>query len=369
MAFSLSLDDVERLLAGPLPPVRIELAGKLARDLDEEGLTEAEVLLAQDIVRIMARDVEVTVRAALSASLRATLKLPHDVALRLAHDVEAVALPILTDSLVLTDADLVAIVRSGSSAKSVAIADRRDLSETVSDAVITHASEAAVTTLMRNDTARISEASLQHGVERFKDSEAVVGSMVRRSTLPTAVAERLAVIASEEFRNYLVQHHALSADVASDIVLRGRESAILRLGRGASAPELETLITQMHQNGRLTASLLLRAVCMGDIAFFEAALAVMAAVPLSNAQMLIHDAGRQGLAAIYRKAGLPQDMYLVFAAAVDAIASTTFDGRARDLERFRARVISRVLSQIEAMEPDDLEYLVDKLDDMLRIAA
>ena len=46
--------------------------------------------------------------------------LPHDVAVRLASDVEAVALPILADSPVLTDADLVALV-----GKAVGAASRR----------------------------------------------------------------------------------------------------------------------------------------------------------------------------------------------------------------------------------------------------
>lgn len=369
MPSSLSQDDVARLLAEPLPPVRIELAGKLARDLDGVQLTDAELRLAHDIVRILARDVEVTVRAALSASLRGTAQLPHDVALRLARDVEAVALPILSQSLVLTDADLVDIVRGGSAMKQAAVADRPNVSEVVSDALITHADETAVATLMRNATAQISVHSLSRAVDRFATSDTVMGSMVERDRLPMTVAERLAVVVSEQLREHLVQHHELPATLASDIVLRGRERAILQLGRGSSAPDLQRLVTQMHRNGRLTPSLILRAVCMGDIAFFEAALAVKASVPVANAQMLIHDAGRQGLAALYEKASLPSGLFPAFRAAIDTVQSTGFDGEPRDLERYRARVITRVLTQIETLDPDDLDYLVDKLDDLLGMAA
>ncbi|MDR3539139.1 MAG: DUF2336 domain-containing protein [Acetobacteraceae bacterium] len=369
MASSLSQDDVTRLLMEPEAPLRAELADKLANDLEGAQLTETELRLAQDIVRILARDVEVTVRAALSASLRGTAKLPHDVALRLANDVEAVALPILTHSLVLTDADLVTIVRAGSSAKLVAVAGRPEVSEDVSAALITHADETAVATLMRNAAARISEISLNGAVDRFAGSTAVMDGMVKRDILPMTVAERLAVVVSEQLRDHLVRHHELSPSLASDIVLRGREGAILQLGRGASAPELWHLLTQMHRNLRLTPSLILRAVCMGDIAFFEASLAVMASITVANAQVLIHDSGRQGLAALYKHAGLPQGLFPAFRAAVDTIQSTGFDGEPRDLERFRARVIARVLTQIENLDPDDVDYLVDRLDDMLRIAA
>jgi len=50
---------------------------------------------------------------------------------------------------------------------------------------------------------------------------------------------------------------------------------------------------------------------------------------------------------------------------VDAVNSTGLDGGERDFERYRARVITRILSQCEDFAPDDLDYLVSKLGDML----
>src|ERR1700733_11657423 len=144
MVSSLTQADVARLLAEPSAAVRAEVAHKLAQDIDSTTLSEAEIELANDVVRIMARDVEATVRRALSENLRRARHLPHDVALRLANDVEAVALPILSDSPVLTDADLLAIVREGPSRKQEAVATRDEVSEQVSDALVTEGSEAAV---------------------------------------------------------------------------------------------------------------------------------------------------------------------------------------------------------------------------------
>ena len=97
MASSLTQADVARLLAEPSPAVRAEVADKLAREIDSPALTAAELGLAQDVVRLMAKDVELAVRQALSHSLRHAKHLPRDVALRLARDVEAVSLPILAE--------------------------------------------------------------------------------------------------------------------------------------------------------------------------------------------------------------------------------------------------------------------------------
>jgi uncharacterized protein (DUF2336 family) len=365
MAASLTSQDVARLLSEPLADTRAALADKVATDLAGTGLTDAEAAVAKDIVRILARDIEATVRASVAEGLRHSRNLPHDVALKLAEDIDSIAMPMLTDSLVLTDDDLAAIVRQGSAGKQEAIAARPNLSETVSDALITHAGEPAVARLLANETAAIAESSLTRAVSRFAGSDAVKQAMVLRPSLPPAISERLVTLVSREWQAQLVNRHALSPGAAADIVLSSREQAVLHLSMGASDEALHDMVSHMHRNGRLTPTLMLRALCSGDIAFFEAALAVVGDVPLANAQVLIHDPSRQGLAALYRKAALPKRLLGAVRAAVEVVDETGFDGNPRDLERFRARVITRVLTTVESLDAADADYLVDKLGDVL----
>ncbi len=369
MTSSLSQADVARLLAEPSAAVRAEVAGKLAGEIDNTQLSEAELKLAHDIVRVMAQDVEVAVRSALSHSLRFATRLPHDVARRLANDVEVVALPILSHSPVLTEADLIEIVRAGSSGKQHAIAGRNDVTEPLADTLIETADAAVVATLMGNEAARIGAASLGKAVDRFADSERVKSGMVHRKHLPVTIAERLVVLVSDRLQDYLVSHHELPVSLATDLVLRGRERAILRLSHGSSEHDLERLVAQMHRHGRLTPFLVLRALCLGDMAFFEIALATMAGIPVVNARILIHDAGQQGLAAIYDKAGMPPRLLPALRVAVNVVSGTEFDGGERDRERFRSRVITRILTQFEDLPQEDLDYLLDKLGDVLAVAA
>jgi uncharacterized protein (DUF2336 family) len=365
MPASLSSHDVARLMAEPSPDLRVELAGKLAADLSGNTLTATEVALAQDIVRILARDVEEKVRASLSRGLRHASNLPRDVARRLADDVEYVALPLLADCLVLTDEDLIGIVRGGSCLKQEAIASRANLPEIVSHSLIMHAQEPAVVVLMGNNTANIADDSFDRAVNRFAVSTRVKEAMVLRDKLPAAVAERLVTMVSKALQAHLVMTHALAPATATDIVLNAREQAIIHLSWGASDVDLRRMVTQMHCNGRLTPSLILRALCTGDIAFFEAAMAVRGDVPLENAQVLIHEPGRRGLEALYRKAAMPEVLYGAVLAAVDVVDEIGFDGQARDLERFRSRVITRVLTLVETVDEADADYLLDKLGDVL----
>jgi uncharacterized protein (DUF2336 family) len=368
MASSLTHADVARLLAEPSAAVRAELADKLAREIDSTQLTETELRIAQDIVRTMSRDVEVAVRHALASSLRRAKNLPHDVAVRLAGDVEAVALPILTGSPVLTDADLVEIVEYGSAGKQEAIAGRADISEPVAAALVNNADEDAVAVLLENATARIGGASLALAIDRFAESDRVKAGMVRRAELPVTIAERLVTMVSDKLQAYLVSHHELPVSLATDIVLEGRERALLNISLGSSEQELERLVRQMHRNRRLTPLLVLRALCLGDLAFFESAMAVMAKVPVTNARILIYDAGPNGLTSLYERAGMPPRLLPAVRVAVDVVCGTEFDGGERDHERYRSRVITRILTQFEDLPQDDLDYLLDKLAGVLTVA-
>ncbi len=370
MSETLTKDDVAKLLTDPSPDHRAELAGKVAVHFDQQQLSVAERKLAEDIIRIMTRDAVVRVRQSLAENLKASPNLPRDIAMTMARDVEAVALPILSVSTVLSESDLIEIVRAGSPTKQSAIAGRPEVSEPLVDALITLADENAVAVLVGNEGAKLDESRLNSVVDRFGDSALVQEPLVKRSALPMTVAERLVTKVSESLQAYLVANHELPAEVAQDLVLKSRERATVSLFSGESdEAAVEKLVAQLAHGGRLTPSLLIRSLCTGDMTFFEVALAYLAKVPLLNARLLIHDGGKLGMKSLYEKAGLPPALLTVVRIAVDVAHETPFDGGERDLERHSCRMIERILTQYEALEDSDIDYLLNKLGDLARPAA
>ena len=365
MTASLTTINIAELMAEPSASRRNEVAAKIAADLSGHSLTAAEMKLGHDIVRILARDVEESVRASLSRGLRHSRNLPRDIARKLAEDIEDVALPMLADSLVLTDEDLIEIVLRGSPEKQEIIAGRPNLTETVTDSLITHAGEPAVAALMVNKSAAISEDSFNRTLSRFAGSDRVKEAMVMRERLPAPVAERLVTMVSEALQAHLVSTHDLAAETVADIVQASRERAIVHLSLGASDDELHKMVTQMHTDARLTPSLILRALYTGDIAFFEAALAARGDVPVSNARILIHDSSRRGLEALYNKASMPTGLYPMVRAAVEIADESGFDGKGSDLGGFRSNVITRVLTLADTSDAADTGLLLDRLWDVL----
>ncbi len=358
--------DVARLMSDSSPQIRAQTTAKIAAEFDAASLSEAERRIAEDIFRTLVKDTEVLVREALSAHLKSTLELPHDVAIALARDVDSVALPVLKFSEVLTDDDLIEIVRGQEPAKQVAIAQRPGVSEAVSDALVDTGNEAAVARLVGNEGAVLSEDALDRVIDNYNESTSVADSLVRRSNLPPAISERVVAALAERLQSYLVSKHDVSPDVASTLILQARERATATLiDYGSSEAELESLIEQLHRKERLTPSLLLRVLCVGDLNFFERAMSKLTELPLPNVRILIHDKGMLGLEPLYVRAGLPQGLFPAFRAAVSLVVETDYDGGPNDRQRYVERIMERMLTKFDdpakRIAPGDIEYLMAKL--------
>lgn len=361
----LTAEDVNRLLSDPSGAARAETADKLSRQFGELELTEAERQLAIDIFRIMVRDAEVRVRAALATNLKENQMVPNDVALSLARDVDSVALPVLEFSSVLTTEDLIEIVRSQDTEKQKAVARRSTVDAKVADELVERGDEQVAATLAANEGADLTERTMLRMVDRFGDAESVQDPLAHRARLPVTIAERLVTRVSETLRQHILENHELPPDLAADLVLQSRERATIGLSTESNEDEVERLVMQMQAHGRLTPSIVLRAVCMGDVKFFEYSLAVRAGIPIINARQLIHDSGALGLKGIFEKADLPLTIFTAIRAAVDTAAETDYDGEENDRERYSRRMIERVLTQYGDLgvdfESDDLEYLLAKM--------
>jgi len=363
---ALTMEDVKQLKTDPSPAVRAGTAAKLAQHFNAIPFAPAELALAEQIFRIMVRDAEVRVREALSANLRANPRLPHDVAVSLARDVDSVALPILSASDVLTPDDLLQIIASqGSLNRLDAIAGRKEVDARVSDAIVQKGSETVVAKLLANPGAAIAEPTLHKVVDKFGHSEAVQAPLVHRDALPITIAERLVTRVAEHLRTHLLSHHKVSADIALELILQSRERATVGLAMGVSEESLKALVSQLQANNRLSGSLVVRAVCMGNLRFFEHALAALAGLPIDNTRLLIHDPGDKGLRTVWAKTRLPDGSYPAVHAALTVIAQTELDGRDLDPERYSRRIIERILTQYESVgiqfDNDDLEYLLAKV--------
>jgi uncharacterized protein (DUF2336 family) len=359
----LTAADVARLIADPSASVRVATAEKVARAYGAAELSDAERGIAHDIVAALVRDVELRVRRALAENLKDNADLAPEIARRLARDVAEVATPMLECSSVLTDADLVDIVRGGSAAHQAAIARRPAVSEPVAEALVENGDETAVTTLLNNEGARVGDSSLHRALDRFAASTRIGDAMATRRQLPLAITERLVTRVSSSLHHLLMTRHELPPHVAADLLLQAREQALVGLiAESGERDDVSALVDELKRNGRLTPTLILRALATGDLDFFETALAALAGIPVANAYMLIHDPGGRGLAALYQRCGLPEELFPLVRTVVEVARETDYDGGPADRPRFVERMIERVLTRYEgAIGGEDLDWMIARL--------
>ncbi|WP_242018772.1 DUF2336 domain-containing protein [Phaeovibrio sulfidiphilus] len=352
-------------MSDPSGSNRAETADKIARQFGDGALTDRERGLAEDIFRLLARDMEIRVRQTLSLCLKECSDLSRDIALTLAHDVDEVALPLLESSSVLTDEDLVEIVRLNSESKMTAIARRDGVSEIVSGELVEHGTEAVVSTLISNETARVGDDTLEQVVDRFGESGQIQDRLVSFARLPSTVAEKLATKISANFQEALLSRSDISPNTAAWLVLQTWEKTVLSVSSEDTDSQFERLIHQLMNTNRMTPSLVFRSLCMGNVKFFEHALAALSGMPLNVACPMVHDQGERGFRKIYEASGLPDRFMHAMYAAINVVSEIELDGREDDQKRFSRRMLERILTQYSAngveLEDEDLDYLLDKM--------
>lgn len=363
---SLDSRQVERLLNDPSDSARSETAEVVGRLLNTESLSASERALANDIVSILSRDVAQTVREAVARSLRDCPLLPPSIARRLAEDVETVALPILMASEVLSESDLIELVRDGGLAKQLAIANRKTVPTAVSDALIETGRQPVIKTLLANPGAEIDAPALHRIIDGWAGDDEVARAMVERVHLPFTVQQRLVMTISQELCDLLVQRHALPADLISSFVRQGGEGALTRLVRTErTSREVEQLVSRLYAEKRLSATLILRALLEGDLQLFEAAVARLARVPARNARTVMYYGGMIGLRRLYDRTGLPSELFLAVRLGLEVArefnAGENEVIRPEERPAFSSHVIERIVTAYREIYPAELETVLSQL--------
>lgn len=356
--------DIQRLTDTADPEGRALAARKFCARFAASDLSEEERVLGAEIVRILSEDAAELVRRALSVTLQRSKHLPSDVARKLAQDVESIAVPIIAGSPVLDDADLMEIIRDGSVTRQIAVASRKSLSTDVVRAIVDHGAAQAVERAAGNDGAAFDADAYASAFERFGDQPQILESFIDRSELPVEITEKLVAKISDEAIRRLVQRHALPAQLAVELAEGARERATVDLvDQAGLSAEPRRFVQQLQMNGRLTPSLMLRALFRGHMTFFEHCMAELAGVEHSKAWLLIHDAGPLGLDAVFRRAGLPEKVLPAVRSAVSAWHSLEIgpDG-VRDIVHFRRVLAERIFTQFQGAPESELAYVMDRLD-------
>jgi uncharacterized protein (DUF2336 family) len=215
------LDELEAALDSGTNARRIEMLTRIT-DLFVDGaprLAEDQIGVFDDVMVRLVATIEAKARARLAQRLAPIANAPTAVIHMLAFDDDIeVAEPVLSQSERLGERELVASATSKSQQHLAAIAQRKTLSEAVTDVLVERGNREVVQSVVKNSGARFSEAGFRMLVKRSTDDDALATEVGRRSDIPRPCFLMLLEKASSAVRARLAAENPLAAAVVEGVM-------------------------------------------------------------------------------------------------------------------------------------------------------
>ena len=287
-------------------------------DKQDEVLSERERALMTDILRKLIHDCEKAVRRDLSERLSDVPNPPHELIVSLANDEIEVAEPILKQSKMLRDAELIGVIRHRTQQHQLAIAMRRSLSEYVSDVLVETGNTDVIKVLLENSDAKISEATMEYLAEESRRVDTYQEPLLRRGDLKSELAERMCLWVSAALRSHIMETFEVdpsqiddhleraSGDIARGPQLRHDES-------GQAEPEQETpaeaLARRLTEQRKVTPDFLVQVLRQGEVPLFEALFGQLSGLKAPRLHDVLYNSGGEGLAIACRAIEMPKPAF------------------------------------------------------------
>lgn len=280
--------------------------------------TAAEDSLYDSVLTDLTAEMETAVRAELSSRFALAPDAPRGLIRRLANDEASVAEAVLRASTVLTDEDLLGVVRTKGQDHLRAVSQRTTVSEAVSDVIVERGDDNTLGTLLRNDGARLSRTASETAVERAKANPALHAATVHRKSLPPDLLNEMYFVVEARLRQSILERNAsMDPALLESALAAGR--ARVATSHGDLPPdyaECLAYVGELKAANQLTPQMLARFLRSGSKTSFLISLAQLADVDFHTAASIVEKKELDALALICKGADLDRALFLTFAVVI-----------------------------------------------------
>ncbi len=269
------------------------------------ALSERERTLMFEILHQVVRDIETKVRQTISTLLATLQDTPPELASILANDKIEVAYPILTQSEVLHDAQLIETIHHRTLEHQMAIAIRHTIPVNVSDALVETGDEDVIRTLLENSGARISQATMEYLVEESSRVNTFQEPILRRHDLDPELAKRMFMWVSAALRQHIVENYNFEKSVIDDLL----EKAALQGAGGDTHPQephskSDDLVAELAEENAVTPDLLISALRNGQVHLFVSMFRRLTELRHTLVTRILLEPGGEGMAIACKAVGI-----------------------------------------------------------------
>ncbi len=321
---------------------------------NKDVLTDREKALMTDILRQIIHDVEMSVRRELAERLADAKGAPHDLILTLANDDIEVAHPLLIQSDILHDFDLVEIIHHRTLEHQLAIAMRKSLNESVTDALVETGNEDVVAKMIENTNARISKSTMEYLVDQSKRVDTYQNPLLKRPDLEPELAKKMYWWVSAELRPHIVKNFQVDAMELDETLESTVKNVIDRHSGAANAepPKPVKLAERLAEDGKVTPRMLVQVLRQGEVPLFEAMFGKMSGLRPRLLRRMLFEPGGEALAILCKAVQIDKtDFASIFMLSRKAHNSDRVTNPA-DLKR--------ILDLFDRIQPDAADRMLKK---------
>ncbi|NKB55220.1 MAG: DUF2336 domain-containing protein [Alphaproteobacteria bacterium] len=281
---------------------------------ESTALSGREIELVFDILHTLIHTVEMRVRRDLAQRLAPRRDVPRDLIVTLANDQIDVAYPVLVESEVLEDADLIDITRAQRATHQIAITLRERVSPIVSEALVETNNLDVIDSLMRNPSAELAPPTMQRLVELSRETPPLRRPLLQRHDLSPELAWQMSSWVGEALKEYITENYPAEYDrIELEI-----DEAVRDIAAGDTAqPDLATQLAEIERAGGITAATLIQTLRDENIELFEALFARLTGIDTVAMPVIVYDPGGEPFAIACKACGVEagefEQLYLLLA--------------------------------------------------------
>jgi uncharacterized protein (DUF2336 family) len=266
-----------------------------------EVLNEHERSLMSEILRHLIHDVETSIRKRLADRLAKIDNAPHDLIVSLSNDSIEVAYPLLLQSDVLHDLDLIEIIHHRTIQHQLVVARRKEVSENVTEALVKTNNQDVICCLLENHGTAISREVMEYLVSESERVDRFQIPLVRRIDLPKDLAGQMCRWVSDALHQALLAKLAGEFDKFNEQIELATTATIEeRQTVAATASDSDKLLNRLTELGELTPTLLIMALRQGEIIIFEEGLGRLSGLDSRFLRRVIYDPDGESFAILCR---------------------------------------------------------------------
>lgn len=290
------LEDLIELAKEPSSDRRRALLRKVTdvflRDAGSHSETQSDSF--GDIMHQLAYDLERDIREELSNRLASEKSAPHHLIRALANDEIEVAVPVLEQSPVLTEDDLIEVSKTQDQQHLQAITSRSAIGERLSRVLVDRGDDVTVEKLLRNDRAKIAPDTAEKITDRAKTSVRLQKPLIERSEVTQDMLVDLYTHVADEIKQKIV-------DVCKETDEEGIAPLLKKMTEElaeSKAATAEEKIENLARRGALTENQLIKFVKNRQAMEFLLALARLTDLDVRIIRRIIQDKSGKSLVVI-----------------------------------------------------------------------